>query len=152
MTKDLFYKFDNLNFIEDLEVFTTSFTVDGDNLILNLVNIDFIKKSNFKIIFENIKNRNLIVCNYIINNKDLIIDLTNIKLLSNDYEYRFYLVNAENNYMNICCPKFKKLSLHTPPITDNNSYKYKWFIRVLKNGEFRISTVSIFDSYYDVIL
>ena len=152
MSKDFFDKFYKLDFIKNLDLSTNSFKIDGDNLIINLENIDLIKNSKFNIIFKNIKNRNLIPCDYIVNNKDLIIDLTNIKFLSNDYEYSFYLVNSENNCINIICPKPTEYFVNTMPLIDNNSYKYKWFIRVLKNGEFRISTVSIFNNYYNLTL
>lgn len=146
MSKDFFDKFYKLDLIGNLNISTNSFKIDSDNLIINLENIDFIKNNNFNIIFKNIKNRNLIPCDYIINNSDLVIDLTNIKFLSNDYEYSFYLVDSKNNCINFIYPKPTEYFVNTMPLIDNNSYKYKWFIRVLKNGEFRISTVSIFNN------
>lgn len=152
MPKDFFDKLYKLDFIENLEMSTDSFKIDGDNLILTLKKIDLINKNNLKVIFKNIKNRSLISCDYKINNNDLIIDLTNIKFLSTDYEYSFYLVNSENNHINILFSKSVEYSVNTIPLVDNSSYKYKWYIRVLKNGEFRISTISIFINYYDVIL
>lgn len=152
MPKDFSNKFHNLDFIGDLKISTNSFKIDGDNLILNLVNIDLIKTNTLKVIFKNTKNRSLISCDYLINNHDLIIDLSNIKFLSTDYEYSFYLVNSENNHINILSPKSSEYFVNTIPLIDNSSYKYKWFIRVLKNGEFRISTISIFNKYYDLTL
>lgn len=152
MTKDCFNSFNKIDYIENLKIQANFFKIDGDNLILNLKNINLIKKNNLKVIFKNIKNRSILSCNYTINNNDLIIDLSNIKFLSTDYEYSFYLISSEINNINIIYPKYNEYFVNSIPLVDNNSYKYKWFVRVLKNGEFRISAISIFNNYYDLTL
>lgn len=151
MEKYFFDKFRKLDFVKNPTISASSFKIDRDNLILSLENIDLIKKDDLKVIFKNIKNRSFINCDYIIKDNDIIVDLSNIKFLSTDYEYSFYLSNSENNNVTIISPKSSEYFVNTIPLIDNNFYKYKWFIRVLKNGEFRISTISIFNNYYEVL-
>ena len=151
MEKIFFDKFRKLDFVKNLTVSTNSFKIDRDSLILNLENIDLIKKDDLKVIFKNIKNRSFINCDYIINNNYLIIDLSNIKFLSTDYEYSFYLSNSNSDHINIISSKSSEYFVNNIPLVDNNFYKYKWFIRILKNGEFRISTISIFNNYYEIL-
>lgn len=103
------------------------------------------KKLNIKatdeiyIIIKNVKTREEFNCyHYVMENK-IIIDLDNLSLYFADYEGSIYIVlKMGNNY-----------HMYRPTINDKTTVKinsqsfdnYKWFLRILENGEIRLSSI-----------
>lgn len=127
-----------------LEKYINSCLLHDDSLILNLKDIDFDKYTNINVFLKNIKTLELFNCIYQIRKNNIIIDLVNLKYLCMDYEYSIILILESLNSHHIVYPKFNNTVKENSIIFPSNNDNIRWFLRILENGKFRLSTIYLF--------
>ncbi len=93
------------------------------------------------IIIKNTKNREEFICPFTKELPNTItLDLTNLSSYFTDYEGSIF-INAQNTLSNIILiPIVQEQSLINFE-TNLNSTSFKWFVRILDNGELRLSSI-----------
>ena len=116
--------------------------IKNDNkIILYFSPKDYSSLTSSIIILKNIKNRDEFICPF---SKDfpntLTLDLSTLHSYFTDYEGSISIKIQENTIETILTPiLFQKNIVNFEDTTNNSSFK--WFIRVLDNGELRLSSI-----------
>ncbi|MBD7916505.1 hypothetical protein H9660_15275 [Clostridium sp. Sa3CUN1] len=145
--KDTFKNLDifNLNYLNSIEEPIYSYNLKDDILYLYFQNIYFDDICDISVFLENIKTREIYKCNSSKEKNLLKVYLSTLNYLCTDYEYSIYIIlNSLNCYKIIypkCCVTYDKIS---NPSLISKSNKIKWYLRIEKNGYFRLSTIYLF--------
>lgn len=114
---------------------------NNNKLILYFSPIDYEYLNPLMVIIKNTKNREEFICPFTkeIPNT-LTLDLTSLCSYFTDYEGSIF-INTQNNINDtILIPILPKKSIITFENSLNNT-QFKWFIRILDNGELRLSSI-----------
>ncbi|WP_294385169.1 hypothetical protein [uncultured Clostridium sp.] len=114
---------------------------NNNKLILYFSPIDYEYLNPLMVIIKNTKNREEFICPF---TKELpntlTLDLTSLCSYFTDYEGSIF-INTQNNINDtILIPILPKKSIITFENSLNNT-QFKWFIRILDNGELRLSSI-----------
>ena len=114
---------------------------NNNKLILYFSPIDYEYLNPLMVIIKNTKNREEFICPF---TKELpntlTLDLTSLCSYFTDYEGSIF-INTQNNINDtILIPILPKKSIITLENSLNNT-QFKWFIRILDNGELRLSSI-----------
>lgn len=114
---------------------------NNNKLILYFSPIDYEYLNPLMVIIKNTKNREEFICPF---TKELpntlTLDLTSLCSYFTDYEGSIF-INTQNNINDtILIPILPKKSIITFENSLNNA-QFKWFIRILDNGELRLSSI-----------
>lgn len=137
----------HLNNLNILEKDIISFELKDDNLSLNFNDINSLSKNKLSVFLKNIKTREIFKCSSLINNNVLSINLSNSKYFCTDYEYSILIIDEVSNSSTMVYPRLKNKNESYSIIANSSNKHIKWFLRVLENGEFRLSTIVLFPSY-----
>ncbi|MCR1949782.1 hypothetical protein NSA50_01760 [Clostridium sp. DSM 100503] len=146
---DNFFKL-HLNNFNILEKDIISFELKNDKLSLNFDNINYLPTNKISVFLKNIKTREIFKCSSVINDNILSIDLSNLKYFCTDYEYSIIIINEFNNSSTMIYPKYKNNAQNYSIIGSSLNQHIKWFLRLLENGEFRLSTIVLFPNYNNI--
>lgn len=135
----------NFNCINTIKAFISSYNFKDDALQLHFQDTYFNDISEVSVFLKNIKTREIHECTSSKEKNSLIIYLSNLKYLCTNYEYTIDIILKDSNSCKIIHPKYS--SIHDKLLKSSLSYKsnnIKWYLRVLKNGDFRLSTIYLF--------
>lgn len=140
---DNFFKL-HLSNLNALEKEIRSFELKDDNLLLAFDDMNYISNNKISVFLKNIKTREIFKCSSFIKDGMININLSNLKYLCTDYEYSIIIINDVTNSSTMIYPKFKDKSENYSKIDKSSNKHIKWFLRILENGEFRLSTIVLF--------
>lgn len=114
---------------------------NNNKLILYFSPIDYEYLNPLMVIIKNTKNREEFICPF---TKELpntlTLDLTSLCSYFTDYEGSIFINTQNNTNDTILIPILPKKSIITFENSLNNT-QFKWFIRILDNGELRLSSI-----------
>lgn len=114
---------------------------NNNNLTLYFSPKDYEHLNFSKIIIKNTKNRDEFTCPFTQESPNtLTIDLTNLWSYFTDYEGSISINTQTNANKITLIPVLSKKSFINSDDTTNNT-SFKWFIRILDNGELRLSSI-----------
>lgn len=135
----------NFNCINTIKASISSYNFKDDALHLCFQDTYFNDISEFSVFLKNIKTREIHECISLKEKDSLIIYLSNLKYLCTNYEYTIDIILYDSNSCKIIHPKYSvihdKISKNSLVYKSNN---IKWYLRILKNGDFRLSTIYLF--------
>ena len=135
----------NFNCINTITASISSYNFKDDALHLSFQDTYFNDISEVSVFLKNIKTREIYECISLKEKNSLTIYLSNLKYLCTNYEYTIDIILNDSTSCKIIHPKYSvlddKISRNSLVYKSNN---IKWYLRILKNGEFRLSTIYLF--------
>lgn len=114
---------------------------NNNKLILYFSPKDYEKLSFSMIIIKNTKNREELICPFLTDLPNtLTLDLSTLWSYFTDYEGSIFINTQNNTIETILIPILPQKNIITFENNINNT-DFKWFIRVLDNGELRLSSI-----------
>lgn len=101
--------------------------------------MDFKDEEELLVIIRNVKTKEEFICEYLINDNNLIILLDNLLNLFTNYEGSIQILSKNKDKYYLYTPILKENIIMNMQKDTND--KYKWFIRILENGEIRLSSI-----------
>lgn len=138
-----FNKF-NLHTLASIEKYISSYLIEDDLLILYFKDITFDNYYISNVYLKNIKTLELFKCAFSTFKNCIRIDLANLKYICTNYEYTILLTFESANSYNIVYPKFNNIDKEKSIIFPSNINNINWYLRILDNGKFRLSTIYLF--------
>ncbi|MBU3106657.1 hypothetical protein [Clostridium gasigenes] len=109
---------------------------------LKLNNIDFKEADEIEVILKNIKTRDIFIAEHSIENDFLNINLKSLSFMCTDNEFMLLLIIKKNSVYSFLNPIIKNSSLNiTNNFTVLDLIPIEWYLRILDNGELRLSTI-----------
>ncbi|MBU3103024.1 hypothetical protein [Clostridium gasigenes] len=109
---------------------------------LKLNNIDFKEADEIEVILKNIKTRDIFIAEHSIKNDFLNINLKSLSFMCTDNEFMLLLIIKKDSVYSFLNPIIKNSSQN---ITNNfivlDLIPIEWYLRILDNGELRLSTI-----------
>ena len=135
----------NFNCINTIKSSISSYNFKDDALHLYFQDRYFDDITEVSVFLKNIKTREIHECISLKEKNSLIIYLSNLKYLCTNHEYTIDIILKDSNSCKIIHPQY--LSIHDKISKSSLVYKsnnIKWYLRILKNGDFRLSTIYLF--------
>ncbi|MBU3131624.1 hypothetical protein KPL40_04100 [Clostridium gasigenes] len=109
---------------------------------LKLNNIDFKEADEIEVILKNIKTRDIFIAEHSIENYFLNINLKSLSFMCTDNEFMLLLIIKKDSVYSFLNPIIKNSSQNiTNDFIVLDLIPIEWYLRILDNGELRLSTI-----------
>lgn len=115
------------------------FIFKNNTLILEQNSIELKNENELLVIIQNVKTKEEFICEYLITDNNIVILLDSLLHLFTNYEGSIQLISKNNDNYCFYTPILKYNSIIDSRKDVND--KYKWFVRILENGELRLSSI-----------
>ncbi|MBC5628755.1 hypothetical protein H8S20_07620, partial [Clostridium sp. NSJ-6] len=111
----------------------------NNTLIFEQNAIELEKESELLIVIQNVKTKEEFICEYLITTNNIVVLLDSLFNLFTNYEGSIQILRKNNDKYYLYTP-----ILNCKPTIDSQkdvNSQYRWFVRVLENGEIRLSSI-----------
>ena len=111
----------------------------NNTLIFEQNAIELEKESELLVVIQNVKTKEEFICEYLITTNNIVVLLDSLFNLFTNYEGSIQILRKNNNKYYLYTP-----ILNCKPTIDSQkdvNSQYRWFVRVLENGEIRLSSI-----------
>lgn len=127
------------NILENRKLKLDKFVLKNNTLILEQNATELEKENELIVVIQNVKTKEEFICEYLINTNNIVILLDSLLHLFTNYEGSIQILNKINNEYYLYTPILKyKPTIDSQKAVNN---QYTWFVRVLENGEIRLSSI-----------
>ncbi|CUN59860.1 hypothetical protein H8S10_15385 [Clostridium sp. NSJ-49] len=131
--------YSNNNILETRKLRIDKLIQRDNSLIFEQNTIKFRCEEELLVIIRNVKTKEEFICDYLIKANNLVIILDSLLHLFSNYEGAIQILNKSDEKYYLYNPIMKNNNIINEKIANNK--QYKWFIRVLENGEIRLSSI-----------
>ena len=131
--------YSNNNILETRKLRIDKLIQRDNSLIFEQNTIKFRCEEELLVIIRNVKTKEEFICDYLIKANNLVIILDSLLHLFSNYEGAIQILNKSDEKYYLYNPIMKNNNIIKEKIANNKPYK--WFIRVLENGEIRLSSI-----------
>ncbi len=111
----------------------------NNTLIFEQNAIELEKESELLVVIQNVKTKEEFICEYLITTNNIVVLLDSLFNLFTNYEGSIQILRKNNDKYYLYTP-----ILNCKPTIDSQkdvNSQYRWFVRVLENGEIRLSSI-----------
>ncbi len=111
----------------------------NNTLIFEQNAIKLEKESELLVVIQNVKTKEEFICEYLITTNNIVVLLDSLFNLFTNYEGSIQILRKNNDKYYLYTP-----ILNCKPTIDSQkdvNSQYRWFVRVLENGEIRLSSI-----------
>lgn len=111
----------------------------NNTLIFEQNAIELEKESELLVVIQNVKTKEEFICEYLITTNNIVVLLDSLFNLFTNYEGSIQILKKNNDKYYLYTP-----ILNCKPTIDSQkdvNSQYRWFVRVLENGEIRLSSI-----------
>lgn len=111
----------------------------NNTLIFEQNAIELEKESELLVVIQNVKTKEEFICEYLITTNNIVVLLDSLLHLFTNYEGSIQILRKNNDKYYLYTPILK--CKHTIDSQKDVNSQYTWFVRVLENGEIRLSSI-----------